>query len=289
MHLGSLYAALISWLDARAANGRWRLRIDDLDPPRVVAGAEEHILQGLRAHGLDWDGPVLRQNQPERQAAYVATLEHLHAHGVLYPCACSRKTIAAQAEPGWEGPIYPGTCRAGLPATHPRPRALRLCLHQRYSTLTDRALGPISFDLQRLGGDFIVRRADGLIAYQLATVVDDLELGVTHIVRGIDLLSSAPRQLQIYHHLDQPSPDYLHHPVIPGSDGQKLSKSNRAAPVRLDQAPRTLYRLLGVLGIPDLPQPAPRVPGVTELLEHALLHWHPQHLSLHVPPWPVQP
>lgn len=286
MHLGSLCAALISWLDARAANGQWRLRIDDLDPPRVVAGAEEHILQSLRAHGLDWDGPVLRQDHPQRQAAYLAALEDLHAHGVVYPCACSRKTLAAQAEPGWEGPIYPGTCRAGLPAMQPTPRALRLRLQQRYWSFTDRALGALSLDLHRLGGDFIVRRADGLTAYQLATVVDDLELGVTHIVRGIDLLGSAARQLQIYHYLGQTPPDYLHHPVIPGRDGQKLSKSNRAEPVRLDQAPKTLYYLLSTLGIPDLPQPTPpQVPGINELLEHALSHWRPGQLPSQFPFW----
>lgn len=211
LHLGSLAAAVISWLDARAHGGLWHVRIDDLDPPRVVPNAADSILRTLERFGLHWDGPVSYQSRRDEQ--YRQALAVLVERGCVFPCACSRADLVAHGLPGWEGPIYPGTCRAGLSPGR-IPRSLRFRVEQRYWTLLDRALGPVSFDLRRLGGDFIVRRADGLYAYQMATVVDDAELGVTDVVRGIDLLASAPRQVALANALGFAVPRYLHHPVL---------------------------------------------------------------------------
>lgn len=211
LHLGSLAAAVISWLDARANGGLWHVRIDDLDPPRVVPNAADSILQTLERFGLCWDGTVTYQSH--RVEHYREALAILNERNRIFPCACTRAELATRGTPGWEGAIYPGTCREGLPPGR-IPRSFRFRVQQRYWTLQDRALGPVSFDLHRLGGDFVVRRADGLYAYQLATVVDDAELGVTDVVRGIDLLASAPRQVALANALGFAVPRYLHHPVL---------------------------------------------------------------------------
>ncbi|AGA34728.1 glutamyl-Q-tRNA synthetase [Thioalkalivibrio nitratireducens DSM 14787] len=281
LHLGSLAAAVVSWLDARSQQGRWHLRIDDIDRPRVAAGASDAILRALDCHDLGWDGPVSHQSR--HGSDYQDAAERLRDAGHLFPCACSRQQVLEAGRSGWEGPIYPGTCRRGLPPSR-QHRSLRLQVTQRHWTIEDRALGPVSFDLQALGGDFVVRRADGLFAYQLATVVDDLALGVTDVVRGIDLLGSVPRQMHLYRALEQSPPRYLHHPVVVARDRCKLAKSHGAAPIRCRDAVSTLARILSAIGIPDL---EPEMTGggtgaVTSLLEHALGHWHPARL-------PVQP
>jgi glutamyl-Q tRNA(Asp) synthetase len=277
LHLGSLTAAVISWLDARHHRGRWLLRIDDLDRPRTVPGAADAILRTLDALGLHWDGPVVWQST--RDEAYHAGLAQLRSEGRAFPCICSRTDVLAAALPGWEGPIYPGTCREGPPAGR-TGRAWRLRMVQRHWVIEDRALGPVGFDLHLLGGDFVVRRADRVFAYQLATVVDDLDAGVTDVVRGIDLLGSVPRQMQLYQALARTPPRYLHHPVVISGRGEKLAKSSGAAAVDPRDANAALVHILRALGIPDID--ALDVPGgssaVGGLLDHARRHWQPGRL-----------
>jgi glutamyl-Q tRNA(Asp) synthetase len=273
LHLGSLTAAVISWLDARSQDGLWHLRIDDIDRPRAVPGASDAILRTLDCFGLAWDGPVVRQSQ--REPAYEEAARRLQSDGHAFHCGCSRKDVVAAGQPGWEGPVYPGTCRNGVPAGR-KARALRLRAAQRHWTLVDRCLGPLGFDLHWLGGDFVVRRADGFFAYQLATVVDDIDLGVTDVVRGIDLLGSVPRQMQLYQSLGRTAPRYLHHPVVIAGNRLKLAKSSGATPVRCRDAGACLARVLTAIGVPGID--AGFAAGGTrargELLQHACSHWH---------------
>jgi len=277
LHAGSLTAAVISWLDARSRHGRWHLRIDDVDRPRTVAGAADDILRTLEAFGLGWDGPVVRQS--EREPAYREALASLEARGHVFACACSRQEVAAAGLAGLEGPIYPGTCRPGTPPGR-KGRSIRLRADQRHWTVTDRGLGPIGFDLHLLGGDFVIRRADGLFAYQLATVVDDIALGVTEVVRGIDLLGSVPRQLQLYQALEHPAPRYLHHPVVIAASRLKLAKSTGALPAPRQRPAALLARILNAIGIPGIdPGFAATEPGaIDDLLEHGRRHWNPEWL-----------
>ncbi len=211
LHLGSLAAAVASWLSARAENGRWLVRIEDIDTPRVVPGSAEEILSALRRYGLEWDGEIVWQSQ--RTHLYEEALERLRAAGLVYDCACSRADLqrAASAPLGVE-PVYPGTCRNGLPPGK-AARAIRF-----------RAAD------ERLG-DFIVRRADGLFAYQLAVVVDDAEQGVTQVVRGADLLDSTPRQIALQQALGYPTPTYTHIPLVTNPDGSKLGKRDGSLPL----------------------------------------------------------
>jgi len=228
LHFGSLVAALASWLDARRHGGQWLLRMEDLDPPREVPGAADAILRTLEAFGLDWDGPVLYQST--RQAAYGAALEQLRAAGLAYDCGCTRREVAEAGLPGLDGPVYPGTCRNGLPPGR-QPRAVRLRTQGGLIGFTDRMQGLIRQDVGREVGDFVIRRADGYYAYQLAVVVDDAFQGVTHVVRGADLLDSTPRQILLQRLLGLPSPEYLHHPLVLTPEGEKLSKQTHAPPV----------------------------------------------------------
>lgn len=253
------------------------MRIDDIDRPRAVAGAADEILRTLELYGLGWDGPVVRQS--EREAAYREALAVLEMHGEAFPCACSRQEVAAAGIAGLEGPIYPGTCRVGVPPGR-KARSIRLRAGQRHWTITDRALGQVGFDLHRLGGDFVIRRADGVFAYQLATVVDDLALGVTDVVRGIDLLGSAPRQLRLYQAFGQPAPLYLHHPVVIAASGLKLAKSSSAAPATRRRPAALLARILSALGIPGIdPGFGGSEPGaIDDLLALAQRHWSPERL-----------
>jgi glutamyl-Q tRNA(Asp) synthetase len=277
LHAGSLTAAVISWLDARSHHGRWHLRIDDIDRPRAVAGAADDILRTLDAYGLGWDGEVVRQSK--REPAYQEALARLEAHGRVFACACSRREVVAAGRMGLEGPVYPGTCRNGVPAER-KGRSIRLRADQQYWTVTDRSLGAIGFDLQRLGGDFVVRRADDLFAYQFATVADDIALGVTDVVRGIDLLGSVPRQLQLYQALGQPAPRYLHHPVVIAANRLKLAKSSGAEPVPRQRPAALLARILNAIGIPEIdPDCAATEPGaIDDLLEHGRRRWKPERL-----------
>lgn len=235
LHAGSLVAALASWLDAHAQGGRWLLRIEDVDTPRAVPGAAQIIMQQLRDLGLRWDGEVMWQSQ--RGPAYQQAFDALAARGQVYGCGCTRREIADSQlrgdVPGGDGERpYPGTCRNGLPPGR-QARAWRLRVPQdSIETFTDRWLGPQCQDVARTVGDFALRRADGLWAYQLAVVVDDGAQGVTDVVRGADLLGSTARQRVLARLLGLPLPRVLHVPLVvdPGS-GLKLSKQNGAAAV----------------------------------------------------------
>lgn len=222
LHWGSLVAAVGSYCLARRDGGRWLVRMDDLDRPRVVPGAAEEILRTLERLGLEWDGEIVWQSR--RTAAYEAATEQLRNRGLVFPCGCSRKEILASApHPGEEGPIYPGTCRSGLPPGRPE-RALRLRVDERPVGFTDGVFGDTVQELESAVGDFVLRRADGIFSYQLACVVDDAAGGVTQVTRGADLIGSTPRQIYLHHCLGLKLPDYIHLPLALAPDGEKLSK-----------------------------------------------------------------
>ncbi|MHB8708406.1 MAG: tRNA glutamyl-Q(34) synthetase GluQRS [Desulfuromonadales bacterium] len=222
LHFGSLIAAVGSYCLARRAGGYWLVRMEDLDTPRVIPGAADDILFTLEALGFRWDGEVVRQSL--RQDAYLEAMERLRAKGLLYNCACSRKEILASApHPGEEGPVYPGTCREGLAAGRV-PRAVRIRVPDRPIGFTDGVFGRYEQNLAHEVGDFVLRRADGVYAYQLAVVVDDAASGVNQVVRGADLLASTPRQIFLLDSLDLQLPAHLHLPLVMAADGSKISK-----------------------------------------------------------------
>lgn len=267
LHFGSLVAAIGSYADARAAGGSWLVRIDDLDKLREVPGAADEILRTLERFGLLWDETVVYQSR--RTDAYAQALEHLNERGVTFPCACSRSEIAILGRPGTEGPIYPGTCRNGLPAQR-RPRSQRLRVGDTQIAIDDRIHGHI---LQHLGadvGDFVLRRADGTHAYQLAVVVDDAAAGIDSIVRGADLLMSTPRQVHLQRLLGLPQPSYAHLPVAVDDDGRKLSKALSSAPVDPAHPLPALLRAWCFLGQAPLPE---AVGSVRAFWQQALPAW----------------
>ena len=237
LHYGSLVAALASYLDAKHANGKWLLRIEDLDPPRESRTAPDEILIQLGAFGLKWDDEVLFQST--RQRAYRTTLEQLDYLGATYACACSRKSTPK---------IYPGTCRdLGLQPAR-KVHAIRARVPDVTASTIDLHLGLQSWPLATKVGDFIIRRKDGLFAYQLAVVVDDIFQSITHIVRGIDLLDSTPRQIALYQLLGIAPPQYLHIPILVDKAGVKLSKQSHAKPVPTESPEKALRLALGDLG-----------------------------------------
>ena len=261
LHFGSLAAALASWLDARRAGGRWLLRMEDLDRPRVVASAADAIQRQLEAFGLEWDGPVTYQSA--RLDFYEDAIGKLKIHS--YPCACSRKELEDSALAIDGSRIYPGTCRGGL-APGKATRALRVRTEIEPVRFIDRVQGELSQSLENDIGDFVVRRADGMHAYQLAVVVDDAAQGITDVVRGADLLDSTPRQIYLQRLLGLASPRYLHVPVAVNAVGEKLSKQTRAP----DAVPADLPRALRFLGLP-----APGDVSPQDLLAWATEHWDP--------------
>jgi glutamyl-Q tRNA(Asp) synthetase len=260
LHAGSLVAALASWLDARANGGQWRVRIEDVDTPRCVAGADQAILQQLAACGLTPDGPVLWQSQ--RGDAYAAALQRLVEKGWAYPCGCSRKEIeSAQAVARHSAAVYPGTCRQGLNGKPARAWRLNVQAVQAALGLPaithwhDRRLGDQQQNVGQDVGDFVLRRADGLWAYQLAVVVDDAAQGVSHVVRGQDLADNTARQIVLQRALGLPTPQYLHTPLVLGADGEKLSKQNGALALDLSDPLAALGQAAQVLGLPAQPAP----------------------------------
>ncbi len=268
LHQGSLVAAVASFLDARAVGGRWLVRMEDLDRPRCEPGAAATILRQLEAYGLHWDGAVLHQSQ--RDDAYAAALAELKALGAVYPCACSRSQLA-QAPRNHEGDIiYPGTCRAGLPPGA-AARAWRVRLPDVSTRFRDRIQGGLQQNLAHEVGDFIVRRADGLFAYQLAVVVDDAFQGITHVVRGADLLWNTPRQIYLQRLLGLPLPAYAHVPLVTNAAGQKLSKQTLAPALPASGRGAMLAQALAALGHP----PPVELEGAepAELLAWASEHW----------------
>jgi len=231
LHFGSLVAAVGSYCLARREGGLWLLRMEDLDPPRVVPGSADEILSTLEKLGLHWDGEVVWQSQ--RTEAYAAAVEQLRSRGLVFDCACTRKEILLSApHPGEEGPVYPGTCRDGLRAGR-KPRALRIEVPQEQVCFHDGVFGPQQQVLSEAVGDFVLKRADGLFAYQLAVVVDDAAAGVNQVVRGADLLSSTPRQIFLHACLGSPVPHYVHLPLVVDKAGEKVSK--RHGGVRFEQ------------------------------------------------------
>lgn len=254
LHLGSLVAAVGSWLFARSAGGRWLVRMEDLDSPRVVPGSADAILRALERYGLAWDGDVLFQSA--RLPIYEEALARLRAGGHLFDCACSRAELARAASAPADGdgsdtaPAYPGTCRAGLPAGR-APRAVRFRVPEGVVAFEDRVQGPVAEETARAVGDFVVKRADGPFAYQLAVVVDDAAQGVGEVVRGADLLDSTARQILLQRALGLPTPSYAHLPLVLGPDGTKLGKRDGALPLEtLDESRvrASLGEALGILG-----------------------------------------
>jgi len=261
LHAGSLVAALASWLDARAHQGTWLVRIEDVDTPRCIPGADRFIQDQLARCGLVSDEPVVWQSA--RSALYQEALDRLVAIGRAYPCACSRKDIEAalcrQGTPRerHHAAVYPGTCRPEQGGLKDRSaRAWRF--HVGGGSLSrvdwiDRRLGPQSQDVGHEVGDFVLRRADGLWAYQLAVVVDDGAQGITHVVRGMDLADNTPRQILLQRALGLPMPAYLHTPLVLGPNREKLSKQNGAEALSLQDPLAALNDAATMLGLPAMP------------------------------------
>jgi len=268
LHFGSLVAAVGSYLDARHHHGEWRVRIEDIDPPREVPGAADGILKTLEAFGLEWDGPVSYQSRHGDR--YEAALEQLERLGFLFGCACTRKEIPDSGLPGAGIAVYPGTCRGGLPPGR-MARSLRVRVDDSTIGVQDRLQGVTRQSLPGEVGDFVVRRADGFIAYQLAVVVDDGAEQISHIVRGADLFDSTPRQIYLQRLLGLPTPDYLHLPVAVNSAGEKLAKQTRAREVTPEHAGRILRDVLRFLQ-QELPESSGDATP-EELLQWAIAHW----------------
>jgi glutamyl-Q tRNA(Asp) synthetase len=270
LHFGSLLAALASCLDARGHGGEWLVRMEDVDTPRTVPGAADDILRTLEAFGFAWDGQVLYQST--RLAAYDEVLEQLKSVGLAYGCACSRKEIAELAtSPAVDGGlVYPGRCRDGLTGDQ-SPRAWRLLVDNREMAFDDRLQGRIAQHLESDVGDFVLRRADGLFAYQLAVAVDDHFQGITDIVRGADLLASTPRQIWLQRCLGYAQPRYAHLPVATNPAGEKWSKQTLAPALSAAQAAAELVRALDFLGQNTPPDLA--AASVDEVWQWAFAHW----------------
>jgi glutamyl-Q tRNA(Asp) synthetase len=262
LHFGSLVAAVGSYLQARKANGRWLIRIEDLDPPRVVPGSEARILEELARFGMESDGPIVRQS--ERSDAYETALNALEQAGLLFACACTRSELPP-------GP-YPGTCRRGTPPGR-QGRSLRVRVEDRILSFSDRVQGQQAENLAETSGDFIVRRADGFYAYQLAVVVDDAWQGITEIVRGADLLDSTGRQRYLQEALGLPQPRTLHLPIVLDKTGHKLGKRYGADPIERQPTLDALGAALTFLG-----HRPPQHGSLAERWDWALAHWDPDRI-----------
>lgn len=263
-----MIAAVGSYLDARTDGGRWLVRIDDVDQPRAVPDAGAAILAALERLGFAWDDAPVWQHA--RTGAYAAVFERLRAQGAVYGCACTRKMLM-DAPRAADGAVrYPGTCRAGLPPGV-TPRAWRFCVPPGVVAFDDRVQGRQAEDVAREVGDFVLQRADGLFAYQLAVVVDDAEAGVTDVVRGIDLMPSTVRQICVQRALGVPAPRYAHLPVAVNAAGQKLSKQTLARPVDAFAPAQLIVDALACLG--QAPPSALAQASLREVWQWALAHW----------------
>lgn len=272
LHFGSLLAALASYLEAKTQGGLWLVRMEDLDKPREVAGAANHILNTLEKFGLEWDGEVVYQSQ--RSELYQEALNQIKAKSLIYQCSCSRKEIADSynqkpAQHGIDGLIYPGTCRDKSSTF--KPYAERIKVKDQNISFNDAIQGKIDQNLANQIGDFVLKRADGLFAYQLAVVVDDYLQGVTHVVRGADLLDSTPRQIYLQQVLGYSTPKYAHIPVASNQAGEKLSKQTLATPIDANNAPNLLINALDFLGQTP-PQDLSNYKA-QEILAWAMQHW----------------
>ena len=269
LHIGSLLTALASYADARANGGKWLVRMENLDPPREMAGAAAHILHTLEAFGFEWDGEVAHQSQ--RDELYQEALGRLKNEGLVYPCYCSRKDWQAVATAGADGFVYNGRCRvpAQRPEANGKTPAWRIAVPDRTIGFQDEIVGYYAQNLARDIGDFVLLRADGFWAYQLAVVADDAEQGITHIVRGQDLLVSTPRQIYLQQCLGANTPHYAHLPLLVNSQGQKWSKQTLAPALDLNRREALLRQVMRYLNLPY----APEVDRPEELLAWAVLHW----------------
>ncbi|MCX7145123.1 MAG: tRNA glutamyl-Q(34) synthetase GluQRS [Sulfuritalea sp.] len=279
LHFGSLVAAAGSFLEARVRGGEWLLRMEDVDQPRCSMAAAGEIVRALEALGFTWDGEVVWQSR--RTEAYAAALEQLKATGRVFPCGCTRRELADSAIAPDGAAIYPGTCRQGLPQGR-APRAWRIAVGDARVSFDDAIQGRTVSDLASEAGDFILLRADGLFAYQLAVVVDDAEAGITHVVRGADLLASTSRQIFLQQCLGVPTPEYAHLPVAVNAAGEKLSKQTLAAAVDCSRPGAALCGVLEFLG-----QQPPRTladASVTAIWTWAVENWQ----SRRVPRGPAQ-
>jgi glutamyl-Q tRNA(Asp) synthetase len=261
LHLGSLYTAVASYLDARRHKGSWLLRIEDVDRPREVAGSADGILRTLQVFGFEWDGGIVRQR--DRSAIYAGALASLRERRLTFECSCSRLQLEDESR-------YPGTCRA-RPSVSGLPTATRLRVEPGHILFSDRIQGTYRQDVAAAVGDIILKRRDHVFAYLLAVVVDDAEQGVTHVVRGADLLDNTPRQIYLQQLLGLPQPAYAHVPVLTEPDDTKLAKSRRS--VRLDQG-EVLPQLLAVFSLLGLRVPsALRAATVADAWEWAIAHF----------------
>ncbi|EJU66662.1 TPA: tRNA glutamyl-Q(34) synthetase GluQRS [Neisseria meningitidis] len=269
LHIGSLLTAVASYADARSNGGKWLVRMEDLDPPREMPGAASHILHTLEAFGFEWDGEVAYQSR--RYALYEETLCRLKTAGLVYPCHCSRKDWQAGARRGADGFVYNGRCRhpGQRPAPQGKQPAWRIRVPDRDIGFSDGIVGGYAQNLAGDIGDFVLLRADGYWAYQLAVVADDAEQGVTHIVRGQDLLVSTPRQIYLQQCLDVPTPQYAHLPLLTNAQGQKWSKQTLAPALDLNRREQLLRQVFRYLNLPE----APEADRPAELLDWAVAHW----------------
>ncbi|WP_066017340.1 tRNA glutamyl-Q(34) synthetase GluQRS [Endozoicomonas atrinae] len=267
LHFGSLVAALASYLDARAHHGKWLVRMEDIDPPREQPKAADLILKALDVYGLHWDNSVLFQS--DRSEAYDQAINTLLREEKLYPCTCTRKKLA-----GLDG-VYPGYCRSQREIPN-QPHSLRLLCSSSIIQFQDRIQGDQSFDLSTLG-DFILKRKDGLYAYQLAVCIDDNFQGVTHIVRGVDILDSTPRQLYLQSQLNYPHPVYAHVPVITQNNGNKLSKQNHAPAIPLNNPRPLIIKALTAFGLK--PEPDLLMNSVEEILSWGTKNWSMRNMA----------
>jgi glutamyl-Q tRNA(Asp) synthetase len=265
LHFGSLVAAVASYLQARVREGRWLLRVEDIDAPREQAGATDAILGALDRYGFEWDGDVIFQSK--RRRAHEAALKSLLDRGLAYPCSCSRRDLAG-APRGPLGIIYPGTCRDGCDAPE---SAIRLRVADSPISFTDALQGLQAQELERESGDFVIFRRDGLIAYQLAVVVDDERDGVTEVVRGIDLMDSTPRQVWLQQLLGYTTPDYAHIPVITHPNGDKLSKLTGAAGIPVRDRSHALTAAL--IALRQNPPAKLRHSALNEVWQWAIENW----------------
>ena len=261
LHLGSLYTAVASYLDARSQQGRWLLRIEDVDRPREVAGSAAGMLRTLQAFGFEWDGAVVRQR--DRSEIYAGALQSLRERGLTFECSCSRLQLEDESR-------YPGTCR-DRPSVSGVPTATRLRVKPGHMLFSDRIQGTYRQDVAAAVGDVILKRRDAMFAYLLAVVVDDAAQGVTHVVRGADLLDNTPRQIYLQRALGLPQPAYAHVPVLTEADDTKLAKSRRS--VRVEQG-EVLPQLLAVFSMLGLRAPAALTAAtVADAWEWAIPQW----------------
>jgi glutamyl-Q tRNA(Asp) synthetase len=277
LHFGSLVAAVASYLFARQAGGEWLVRIEDLDPPREVPGAADEIIAALAAFGFEWNESILRQST--RTDAYQDALDTLLRRGLAFPCSCSRTELQAAQDPN--RPLndelhYPGWCRDGVRAPE-RPLAIRFRVDPATTTFDDLIQGAQSCDVSADVGDFVIRRRDGLFAYQLAAVVDDAAQAITHVVRGTDLLGSTARQIRLQQVLGFATPEYAHMPVVTDANGVKLSKSTGAARIDPRRPSHELWRALRFLQ--QSPPAELRLSPTATLWKWAVENWRAQPLK----------